>query len=371
MDRQAYLRPSSAATWSKCAGYAALNAALGTTYQEDADNDIREDGIACHWLAAELWTARRVAPGALSPNGREITEEMLLAVSDYHDGLRPWCQYVEQTIPVSRFFPGVSDGTPDAWGHDPFAGTVDVADLKYGFNPVDVWNNLQLAIYLWTLVCLLREQGYHPTRLRAHIFQPRIPHRDSVWRTWETTPDELEVLVNWLRDRAMACYAPVPDCTVNPGCGNCPAAFACRTLQAAGGAGMDTAYDATPFELDAPQLGYELSKLMRAQSHIENRINGLSTQAESLLRRGQRIPGFELGRAGTRWRWRQGAEQLVQRLGELFDVPVMQEPKVMSVAKLRNAFPVDVQAMYAEKPAGELKLRTSDPDEAIRQFHKR
>ena len=57
MERQAYLRPSSAAIWSKCHGYAALNAALGTEYVEETDNEIREDGTACHWLAAEGWDA--------------------------------------------------------------------------------------------------------------------------------------------------------------------------------------------------------------------------------------------------------------------------------------------------------------------------
>ena len=104
MERQAYLRPSSAAIWSKCHGYAALNAALGTEYVEETDNEIREDGTACHWLAAELWEGRSVTPGTLSPNGREITEEMLYAVDDYHVLLRSWNATditIEKLVPVS------------------------------------------------------------------------------------------------------------------------------------------------------------------------------------------------------------------------------------------------------------------------------
>jgi hypothetical protein len=141
-------------------------------------------------------------------------------------------------------------------------------------------------------------------------------------------------------------------------------------LQAAALGAAEVSYDATPFELNEQQLGYELSKLMQAQRHLEHRISGLSAQAESLLRRGQRIPGFEMGRMATRWRWRPGTEQLVVRLGEMFNVDVMMPAKVKSVAKLRNAFPIDVQAMYGDKPVGELKLVMSDPNEAAKRFSK-
>src|SRR5690606_36116177 len=145
-------------------------------------------------------------------------------------------------------------------------------------------------------------------------------------------------------------------------------AYGCRSLQAAAASALEVSYDATPFELTEPQLGYELSKLMQARDHIDHRINGLSMQAESLLRRGKRVPGFEMGRKVTRWRWRAGTEELVRRLGEMFNVEVMAESRVKSVAKLRNAFPLDVQALYGEKPEGELTLRMSDPNEAIKKM---
>ena len=134
---------------------------------------------------------------------------------------------------------------------------------------------------------------------------------------------------------------------------------------------MEVSYDATPFELTEAQLGYELSKLMQARDHIDHRINGLSMQAESLLRRGKRVPAFELGRKATRWRWKTGTEALVRRMGELFGVEVMAEPRIKSVAKLRNAFPVDIQALYGEKPEGELTLRMVDPNEAIKKMASR
>lgn len=375
-ELQAYLRPSSAAVWSKCAGYAALNAALGTEFVEETDNEVREDGTACHWLAQQVWEGSRPGVGSLSPNGREITDEMYAAVDEYHTMLRGWRWasdpriHIEKLVPVSAHFPGVADGTPDAWSYDISISTLNVGDLKYGFRPVEVWRNAQLIVYAWTLVCELTKQGHAPQTVMLHICQPRLPHRDGTTRSWTVSVSELAELAATLADAARAASSPNPVCTPGPQCHYCPAAYGCQALQAAAAASMEVSYDATPFVLNEAQLGYELSKLQAAQAHIEHRINGLSTQAESLIRKGTRIPGYELGRRVTRWRWQDGSEPVIQRLGELFGVDVMQEPRVKSVAKLRDAFPVDVQAMYAVKPTGELVLRSVDPNEAIKRFMK-
>lgn len=369
MGLQTYLRPSSAAVWSKCLGYAALNAALETQFVEETDNEVREDGTACHWLAAELWEGCPVEAGALSPNGREITDEMFAAVEEYHELLRTWTHVsVEKQVPVSQFFPGVADGTPDAWAYCPSTSTLDVGDLKYGFRPVEAWRNAQMIVYAWTIVCMLTQQGHAPQTVRLHICQPRCPHRDGTTRSWSTSVGELAELAAELAAAALACYAPNPPCKVGPQCHSCAAAFGCRTLQTAAAGAVEVSHDATPFVLTEQQLAYELSKLMAAQSHIENRINGLSTQAESLIRKGKSVPGFELGRRATRWRWRAGTEQLIRNLAPLFGIDVMQEPKVKSVAKLRDTLGADVVAMYAEKPVGELVLRQADPNEAIKKF---
>ena len=372
MELQAYLRPSSAAIWSKCAGYAALNAALGSGYVEETDNEVREDGTACHWLAEQLWNGAVISPGSIAPNGRELTEEMFGAVAEYHAHIRAWGLHqveIEQKISVSRYFPGVQDGTPDVWAFDAATATLYLADLKYGFKPVDEWHNAQLIVYAVTLISLLWElHGVRVAYVELSVFQPRAAHRNGYWRTWKPTIASLMALAAELQAAALRCYQPKPMCTVNPACGNCGGASACVTLQAAAGKGMEVSYDATPFVLNEQQLGYELTRLMQARKYLDHRITGLETQAESLLRKSKRIPGFEMGRKATRYRWRAGAEKYVRRLGQLFGVAVEAEPKIKTVAQLRDAFPIDIQALYAERPAGELKLVQSDPNEAIRRF---
>lgn len=369
--RASYLRPSASAAWSLCAGYAAINDALGTNSEaDDTDNEVREDGTACHWLAQKQWVGFSLQPGSLAPNGRELTDEMFSAVEDYHAVLRSWPAppVLEQQLTISAVMPFIQDGTPDAYAVHRESSTLYLADLKFGFRPVDVWRNTQLTIYAWTLLALT---GCRNAVLV--IVQPRCPHHDGITRTWRTNVDELRPIAEWLCERAALALADNPVCTPSPACRNCAAAHACKTLQASGMGGAETAYDAVPHILTPPELGYELTKLLAAQEHIEHRINGLSAQAESLHKRGTSVPGFTMGRASTRYRWREGTQVLLQRLGELLGVPVMAEPKLLSPAKLRNAFPpaLDVQTLYAERPTGELRLKPTDPNEALRAFSNR
>ena len=365
------LRPSKAATWSKCPGYVSL---VRTTPVTETANDVREDGTACHWLAAESWEGRSVEPGVISPNGRPITQEMVRAVADYHALLTSWPVlrddiHIEQLAPVSAAFPGVSDGTPDAWAYDTVDDHLYVADLKFGFRPVEVWRNDQMIVYAWSLVCQLMQQGHAPQYATLTICQPRCAHRDGATRSWQVSVSELAELAQKLAAAALACYAPNPQCVVGPQCRSCEVAHVCKSLQAAAGQAVETTYDATPFDLSEQQLGYELAQLLAARTHIDNRIAGLSAQAESLIHKGKRVPAFELGRKVTRWRWREGAEPIIKRLGEMFGVEVTAPAELKSVAKLRNAFPVDVQAMYAEKPTGELTLRMVEPHEIEKAFY--
>ena len=219
-----YMRPSLAATWSKCKGYAALNARLDTECVEETSNDVREDGTACHWLAQEVWEGRQHNVGDLSPNGRELTEEMFAAVAEYHDLLRSHGtqMLLEQQVPVSKYFPGMSDGTPDGQGFD--GTTVFIDDLKYGFRPVEVWRCAQLIVYAWTVVCELTRQGHAPQWAELSICQPRCAHRDGTTRTWRVSIGELGELAATLAADAQACYAPNPLCTVGSQCRNCAAA---------------------------------------------------------------------------------------------------------------------------------------------------
>lgn len=375
--RTIYLRPSKAETWGTCFGYAKLCVDVKAPL-EDKGNDVREDGTATHWLAQTLWDIARVgswelsAPAidSLAPNGRVLTEELFRGADEYLAYLLTWPgqAVLEQTLPTGAFFKGTSDGTPDAFLVLLTSTRGRLADLKMGFMPVEVWRNKQLVVYGWTIMCLFP----HLTELELTIVQPRAAHRDGTVRTWVATRDELRELAAVLQQAALNAHADNPLCVVNTTCDNCAVGHACRSLQAAGGHGAEISYDATPHELTATELAYELTKLQQAAMHIDHRITGLSAQAESLIRGGKRVPGFSLERRATRKRWRDERVAEVEQVGRLFDVDVLAQPKLQSPAKLRGVFPgIDIEAMYAEQPTGELALKATDPLEAVKAFTSR
>lgn len=371
--RVIYLRPSKADTWGICAGFAKLCTDVVAPI-EDKGNDVREDGTATHWLSHMRWTNSNPAleprVDSLAPNGRVLTEELFRGADEYLAYLLTWPgqAVLEQTLPTASFFKGITDGTPDAYLVLPTSTRGRLADLKMGFRPVEVWRNKQLIVYGWTIMCLFP----HLTELEMTIVQPRAAHKDGTVRTWLVDRDELRALAAELQQAALNAHAENPLCVVNETCDNCAVGHACRSLAAAGGKGIETSYDATPHELTPNELAYELSKLQSAAMHIEHRITGLSAQAESLIRRGKRVPGFGLERRATRKRWRDDKAAEVEQVGRLFGADVLAPPKLQSPAKLRGMFPgIDIEAMYAEQPTGELVLKATDPLEAIKAFTSR
>lgn len=367
--RVIYLRPSKADTWFHCAGFAKLSADVKAPI-EDRGKDVREDGTATHWLAFETWNGRTPAVESMSPNFRVLTEELFRGADEYIQYLMTWPgrAVLEQTMPTSAFFKGTSDGTPDAYLVLPTSTRGRLADLKMGFRPVEVWRNKQLIVYAWTIMCLFP----HLTEMELTIVQPRAAHKDGTVRTWLVDRDELRALAAELQEAALNAHADNPLCVVNENCDNCAVGHACRSLQAAGGHGIETAYDATPHELSPNELAFELHKLQAAADHIEHRITGLSAQADSLIRRGKRVPGYGLERRATRKRWRDEKVAEVEQVGRLFGVEVLAPPKLQSPAKLRGVIPgIDIEAMFAEQPTGELVLKATDPLEAVKAFTSR
>jgi hypothetical protein len=368
VERAAFLRPSSAAIWVVCNGYAAMRAAYPEV-PEEADDDVREDGIACHWLAAELFHGRFPPLNSLSPNNRTLDEDMFDGADMYLDVLRQWsgvAPVVEQPIDCSAIYPGMS-GTPDAWAYNPTLKTLYVADLKYGFRFVEVWENWQLVIYAWCLLTLLGLNDLDTT-IELTIVQPRSNHKDGPVRKWRVRASDLRAQVNIIKGAAAEAMKPTPFCTPNSGCGDCPARHACVALQNAALRALEVSYQGVPLELTPAAIGDELRRLKEAEKRIEARVTGLTMQAEQLLRTGSHVPHWTLQATYAREKWREGSEAQVLRLAEFFHVDVAKPVQPISPAQARKVLPVDIVATFAHKPSTGVRLTKLDPYAAKKAF---
>lgn len=161
---------------------------------------------------------------------------------------------------------------------------------------------------------------------------------------------------------------PNPMCVINPGCRDCAGRHACTTLQNGALVELDTADTALPLELTVEALADEMRRMEYAQQKIKARLSGLQTQAETLIKRGKIVPGYEMAPTFARERWRDGAPEVIAGLGTLYNAKTT-EPRVVSPAAARRAgIPSSIVAMFAHKPSTGVRLQQSDPDAARKVF---
>jgi hypothetical protein len=337
---------------------------------EEADNDVREDGTAAHWLANEIWHGRVPPVDSLSPNGRLMDEEMFDSVDLYHSTLRSFYDgswIIEQPVSMKWLHPELNDGTPDAWAFDPSTYTLYVVDLKYGFRFVEVWFNWQLICYVRALIETL---NLDDTRLRVVmcIVQPRSHHREGPVRKQRLVASDLRAYANVLISRAAAAMQPETECVPNPGCVECPGRHACMALQNAALTALETAYSSVPLELDALAIGDELKRLKDAQKKLEARVTGLTMQAESTIKKGGIIPGWMLAPTFARERWRDDVESQVLTLGVLYGVDLARPRKPVTPAQAKKLLPADVVKMYSHTPSTGVRLTQQGQHEVRKKF---
>lgn len=386
MQAADYLRPSGASNWVRCLGFAQLNALVGAPFEEDEDTEVREDGTACHWLAQQSIEGVKHATDSVAPNGRLITDEMQGAVAEYigvMESIAPiidraaeatvydvdcYNWHIEQKVSVSRVFPGVQDGTPDAWYFDATTRTLYILDLKFGFRYVDAYENLQLTIYALTILQAVLNISLDDVKVKIGIFQPRCPNHMGALRWWSPTAAKLRDMQGIIQGAAYRSLIPGALCTPHPGCKTCGAAHACHALRMAASGATEVAYAPVPAILDNDRLGYELAIRHRAMRTLESQVTALETQAEHAIRHGDRVMGYELAPRRTLWRWKPGAAERLAALADTLKVEVT-EVKTKSVAQLRALLPKALLEMYAEKPNGGMTLKAIDPKEAERRFN--
>jgi hypothetical protein len=338
---------------------------------EETDNDVREDGIAAHWLSAEIFNGRIPAVDSLSPNKRLMDEDMFDGADMYVSELFRWRfagldVHVEELLELDVILDGMS-GTPDAWAYDKSRRRLYIADFKYGFRFVEVWYNWQLLCYSLGLMHKLALYD-EVTTIEFIIVQPRSNHRDGPVRRWCVKASDLRAQWNILKNKAAEAAKRDTQCVPNPGCLNCAGRHACMALQNAALTALETAYSSVPLELSPLAIGDELRRLKDASKKMEARISGLEMQAESLLKKGDVVPGWMLAPTYARERWRDGVESQVLTLGLLYGADLAKPRKPITPAQAKKLLPAPVVKMFSHTPSTGVRLTQQSPHEVTKKF---
>jgi hypothetical protein len=373
MNDHAYLPPSAAHTWSKCAQWASMNARYPQPASAEAD-----EGTAAHWVAWEILEGRPRNKGDKAPNGQIVTDEMLDGGDLIVDLIRKRIQIfgmnpvIEQPINVP--FGTGNFGTPDVWAVSSDYRHIEIIDYKFGHRFVDEYFNPQGLCYLAGIVDQLSDQlkvGWsileQSLTVAFTVVQPRCFYKGEPVRTHSFKLSEVRPYFNQLANMAEAATVAEPIATTNPHCGDCPGRQACSALQEAAYSDAEFATSRTPLDLSPAAAGLELKLLQRALERLEARVEGLKELTIVNLRSGKQVPYFHLEQGRGRAQWNVPDGQVIE-IGKLFGKDLSKPGLITPSQAIKAGIDESVIKGYSSSQSTSFKLIADDPADARKVF---
>lgn len=359
------LRASAAPSWVKC--NASPRMQLGRP--DISDPTIREEGIAFHWGALMTWLGHQVVAGTIAPNSIAITDEMIDGIIEYLDGIRAWGgkPTLEMSIPATRIHPGCG-GTTDAWSFDASIKTLYVADAKFGYRFVDVFENWQLLVYVCGLLDYLGIINDQEIIVEMRIFQPRAYRRGGPWFVWRIRASSLRAHFNILASAANATMSENPKATTGAHCNNCNGRLNCSAFLDAVANVLDTAGEPVEQDLPVEMLDIQMQRVDRALELLEAANVAYKARAEMFARNGKQFRHYEMQASSGRLEWLPGVEEQVIQLGYAFDAQLAKPVVPITPTQAGKLINPDVISAFSTRKPGALKLKRIDPNKTRKVF---
>lgn len=283
----------------------------------------------------------------LKIEGVEITEDMVDFVTVFTDYCRGLIEiaghgayWIEKRFNLAALNPPAPMfGTADFVAYDPFSRTLEVADLKYGQGVVvEVRGNAQLRYYGLGALLSIDLKEFPVEVVKITIVQPRTAHPDGAIRSEEITVDELVGFAGELLDAARATIAPDAPLHAGAHCRFCPASGRCPEQRNRAQLVAQSDFAVSEFTPPAPGLlAPEQFATMLGQLHIlDDWMKAMRAHAQSMLERGETVPGFKLvaKRATRKWVDEQETEAWLHAKGH--DNVDIYEMKMKSPAQIEK-----------------------------------
>lgn len=343
-----FLPPSSAARRMACPGSRYLESLMPETESEAAD-----EGKLAHAVAAKLLEDDLVYGGNLS-------SEMKQAINFYVNYVNEiYCHHaitgklhIEETITIPRIH-WECFGTPDVWVQDEFTDTLHLFDFKYGFIPVEAFENWQLIAYASGIISSNGLYADDTKHIYFHIIQPR-DFKNPI-KIWEITIDQFKPYEERLIEsefKSLHWNAPLTagsQCQYCKARGMCPALY--RTTQ-----DIIQGLDIRELRhLNNEKLGNKLKELKSVAKLIDAQITGLEEQVIFKLRTGETIPHFQLQPTVTRERWTIDINA-IKRMGEVSQINLIKEEAITPKQAIKAGICETWVKEHSISPIGALKL---------------
>lgn len=286
------LPPNEAHRWWNCFASLQNHATdLPVRNREAADMGVAAAKVAEIVLTTNATTNDMI--GWQHPNGVECDADMARHVQTYVEIIDKWDRVTIETERklVWQGYDTIIEGRVDALGWTP--GCRRIGELKYGFDPVEVFENKQLICYAVADYFALTEDERAGTRTYClAIIQPRAQHPEGPYRRWTISVEELMTI--WLSKLNNVVAGLATDMTVQtPGshCKRCKKAGTCEALTTSVYALSDQITGRRYLEPTGQQLSDEWVMLELWSDLLKARKTAVEAEIEGRLMSSKFVPG--------------------------------------------------------------------------------
>jgi hypothetical protein len=244
-----------------------------------------------------------------------------------------------------------SFGTPDCWLYNAPRARVIIWDYKFGYLPVEVFENWQAINYYAGIADALALDGISDQHLTVEfrIVQPRAYHKRGAIRVWEVSASDLRPYINRLTNSARLAMNTLQHESVSgKQCIYCRGRHVCEAGLLAGLQLYEAVSGSLPLEVTPHALGLQLKIVKRALAQLKGLETGYTEAIGALLKSGTAVPFWNNAPSAGKEDW------------------TAPEAEVLAMADLLNV-DISKRTLRTPKQARDLGL----PASVIEQFSKR
>lgn len=353
---------------------------MSQSFPETGETEHQRIGTAAHEVAAQYvesyarGAAYNPKIGDVTNDGVTIDDEMLEACEMYADDVRtvmiqagtfamPYLG-IEQRLTMPRINSD-SFGTSDCYIFDAKNRVIYVWDYKHGHDPVEVFENDQLINYVAGVVQKLKdhtpfiEEKNFDARVVLRVVQPRSFHRDGPIREWSTTLGALQPHFARLHTAAAENMSGIAPTRSGPHCKYCQARHGCESALNSGMQLYEVASQALPLDLSKRALAVQLSIVTAARKRLSAIEDGLSQQVETMIRKGESVPGYMTQPKQGRESWSVPVEE-IHALGDMMGIDLRKQSAVTPKQAVKLGIDKDVISAYSAKTTSGIEVVPED-----------
>lgn len=361
--------PSGSERWLVCTD--SINASRGI---EEKSSIYAEEGTECHEAAADILMG---LPFDDVVRARDLSDEQVWIVEEYTDYVFRLIDMLSAKFRKPQFWIEervYSAISPDYHGTGDFIAfaseTMEITDLKAGFNPVHVRKpdgslNAQLASY--AILALDHHRLWDRVKkVRMTIVQPRVYDKPQ---TATADIDELREFARRVTGTIHRIESGKTERVAGPHCKYCPARGRCPALR-------DTAVTKAMVVFDKPKAPRlyepeELEAILAEAEVIEAHINGIRAHVQRELEKGRSFKNWKLvqKRAMSKWTDPDKLYGVLEDYAGVLSYTDVNNVKLKTPNQLKKilkkaGIELDLSAFYIKESSGVTLARIDDPRDA-------